>query len=68
MRDELTTLMQELLMRCHELSFEYSTSDCDKILECPLAQKSKELFRTVKKLNELVKSSVKPQGKPTYVR
>lgn len=68
MRDELTSLMQELLMRCHELSFEYSTSDCDKILECPLAQKSKELFRTVKKLNELVKSYAQPKGKPTYVR
>ncbi len=68
MRDELTSLMQELLMKCHELSFEYSTLDCEKVMECPLGQKCKELFKTVKKLNELVKSLAQPRGKPTYVR
>jgi len=59
--------MQELLMRCHELSFEYSTLDCEDVMKCPLAQKSKDLFRTVKKLNELVKQMATPKGQPTYI-
>jgi len=67
-RDELGSLMQELLMKCHELSFEYSTLDCPQIMECPLGQKCKELFRTVKKLNEFVKQFAQPpQSKSTYV-
>jgi hypothetical protein len=65
-RDELTSLMQELLLKTHELSFEYSTMECEDISNCPLAKKSKELFRTVKKLNELVRQMT-PQPKPTYV-
>jgi len=65
-RDELTSIMQELLLKTHELSFEYSTMECDSIGNCPLAKKSKELFRTVKKLNELVRQMA-PQPKPTYV-
>jgi len=58
--------MQELLLKTHELSFEYSTLECDEISSCPLGKKSKELFRVVKKLNELVKQ-LAPQPKPTYV-
>jgi hypothetical protein len=65
-RDELTSLMQELLLKTHELSFEYSTMECEEISNCPLAKKSKELFRTVKKLNELVRQMA-PPPKPTYV-
>ena len=66
-RDELTSLMQELLLKTHELSFEYSTLECDKIKECPLAQKSRDLFRTVKKLNQLVRQ-MQTQQPPTYVK
>ena len=66
-RDELTSLMQELLLKTHELSFEYSTLECDKIKECPLAQKSRDLFRTVKKLNALVRQ-MQTQTQPTYVK
>jgi len=55
--------MQELLLKTHELSFEYSTLDCDEVAECPLAKKSRELFRVVKKLNELVRKMA-----PTYIR
>ena len=66
-RDELTSLMQELLLKTHELSFEYSTLECDKIKECPLAQKSRDLFRTVKKLNALVRQ-MQTQQPPTYVK
>jgi hypothetical protein len=66
-RDELTSLMQELLLKTHELSFEYSTLECDKIKDCPLAQKSRELFRTVKQLNNLVRK-MQTQQQPTYVK
>jgi len=59
-RTELTSLVQELLLKCHELSFEYSTSDCPHLLECPIATKSKEIFKVVKKLNQLMKR-VTPQ-------
>jgi len=62
-RDELTQLMQDLLLKTHELSFEYSTMECEDISECPLAKKSKELFRVVKLLNEMVKKMAKtPQA------
>jgi hypothetical protein len=61
MQDALTSLMQELLLKSHELSFEYSTLDCDEISVCPLAKKSRELFKTVKRLNELVRSMNPPQ-------
>jgi len=66
-RDELTALMQELLLKTHELSFEYSTLDCPKIQNCELAKKAKELFKVVKKLNKLVREMAKPSSKPTYV-
>lgn len=65
-RDELTGLMQELLLKTHELSFEYSTMECDEIGSCPLARKAKELFRVVKRLNEIVKKLSAP-GPSTYV-
>jgi hypothetical protein len=62
-RDELTQLMQDLLLKTHELSFEYSTMECEDIADCPLAKKSKELFRVVKLLNEMVKKMAKtPQA------
>ena len=66
-RDELTALMQELLLKTHELSFEYSTLDCEKIQECELAKKAKELFKVVKKLNKLVRRMATPPAKPSYV-
>jgi hypothetical protein len=59
--------MQELLLKTHELSFEYSTLECEKIKDCPLAQKSRELFRTVKQLNNLVRK-MQTQQQPTYVK
>jgi len=60
--------MQELIVKTHELSFEYSTSDCEKILECPLAKKAKELFKIVKKLNEVVRKLAQPPGsQSTYI-
>lgn len=61
-RDKLTKLMQDLLLKTHELSFEYSTLECRDIQECPLAMKSKELFKTVKELNKLMKE-VTPEQK-----
>jgi len=67
-RDELASLMQELLLKTHELSFEYSTLDCEKVGECPLALKAKELFKVVKKLNELVREFAPPPPKPSYIR
>jgi len=60
-RDELTSFMQELLVKIHELSFEYSTADCTQELTCPLALKSRELFKVVKKLNTLVKKMATPK-------
>ena len=65
-RDQLTSLMQELLMKTQELSFEYSTIDCNDLLKCPLAKKAKELFRVVKKLNEMVRR-MGTQENPSYV-
>jgi len=65
-RDELTSLMQELLLKTHELSFEFSTMECDEISACPLAKKSKELFRVVKKLNEMIRKMA-PQPPAGYI-
>jgi hypothetical protein len=59
-RDELTALMQDLLLKTHELSFEYSTMECDELSNCPLGKKAKELFRVVKKLNQLVRRMSQP--------
>jgi hypothetical protein len=59
-REALTSIMQELLLKTHELSFEYSTLDCNMIQKCPLGQKSRELFRVVKELNNLVKKMNPP--------
>jgi len=60
-RDQLTNLMQELLLKTHELSFEYSTSDCEEITKCPLAQQARELFKTVKKLHRIVRQVSLPK-------
>jgi len=59
-REELTALMQELLMKAHELSFEYSTIDCEQLRDCSLALKAKELFKVVKKLHELMRKITPP--------
>jgi len=67
MRDELTSLMQELLLKTHELSFEYSTLDCENMSKCPLAQKSRELFKVVKELNNLVRRMTPQRSQPSYV-
>jgi len=66
-RTELTSLMQDLLLKTHELSFEYSTLDCPSIQTCPLAMKCREIFKVVKKLNEVVKTMGKATGKPSYM-
>jgi len=58
--------MQQLLLKTHELSFEYSTLDCEEIRNCPLAQKARELFKVVKHLNELMKKMTPPE-KTSYV-
>jgi ERCC4-related helicase len=66
-RDELTNIIQDMLMKAHEMAFEYSTMECEQINSCPLAKKSRELFKTVKKLNEYVKK-LAPQTPATYIR
>ncbi|MEM2297610.1 MAG: hypothetical protein QXH10_09305 [Ignisphaera sp.] len=66
MRTELTSLMQDLLLKTHELSFEYSTLDCESIQACSLAQKCREIFKIVKRLNQVVKGISAPQRKPSY--
>jgi hypothetical protein len=66
-RDELTFIMQNVLLKTHELSFEYSTMECEELANCPLGRKCKELFREVKKLNEIIRKMTQaPQ--PTYVK
>jgi len=65
-RDELTAIMQELLLKTHELSFEYSTSDCKEIRNCSFAEKSRELFKVVKRLNALVRR-ITPPPREGYV-
>lgn len=67
-RGALDEVMRDLLMHAQELAFEYSTCDCPKILECTLAQKSKELFRDIKKLNEIAKKMAPKPAKVTYTR
>jgi hypothetical protein len=61
-RDQLSLLFQELFVKTQELSFEYSTLECDDIRDCPLAQKCKELFKVTKKINEYVRKMVQPAG------
>jgi len=67
-RDALTTIMQELLLKTHELSFEFSTLDCAEVQTCPLAQKAKELFRVVKELNNRVRKMTAATTRPPYIR
>lgn len=67
-RSELDQIMRELLIIAQELSFEYSTLDCKELMNCPLAQKSKELFKCIKKLNQLAKKYAPPQTKISYTR
>jgi hypothetical protein len=52
--------MQNLILKANELSFEYSTLECDEITNCPLAKKSKELFKELKKLTEFVRKMAQP--------
>jgi hypothetical protein len=61
-RDQLTLLMQDLLLKTQELSFEFSTLDCDEMKDCPLANKCKELFKTTKKIHEFVRKIAQPTG------
>jgi len=68
MRNTLTSLLQELLLKTHELSFEYSTLDCESLGSCQLAQKSKELFKVVKKLNEFIKKMAADTSKASYIQ
>lgn len=54
-RDELATVVQELVTKAHELSFEYCTLECSNITTCPLAKKGRELFKAVKMFNEVMR-------------
>jgi len=54
--------MQQLLLKTHELSFEYSTLDCEELTNCPLAQKSRELFKVVKEMHKLMRK-IAPAGR-----
>jgi hypothetical protein len=67
-RSELDEIMRDLLTSAQELAFEYSTLDCSKILDCPLAQKSKELFKCIKRLNEVAKRLAPRPAQVTYTR
>jgi len=67
-RSELDEIMRDLLTHAQELAFEYSTCDCSKLLECTLAQKSKELFKDIKRLNEVAKKYAPKPEKLTYTR
>jgi len=60
LRDEITSLIQELFLKTHELSFEYSTMECEDLPSCQLGKKCKELFKIVKRLNEVVKRATPP--------
>lgn len=62
--EALTKLIQDLLLKAHELSFEYSTMECDEILNCPLAKKAKELFRIIKQLSEISRKMAVPPRPP----
>lgn len=68
LRDEMTNLIQQLLLQAHELAFEYALSNCEELLDCPLAQKAKSLFKIIKQLNDLVREGLSPSSKPTYAR
>jgi len=57
-RNELASLLQELLLKTHELSFEFSTLDYEHLRECPLVPKAQELFKVVKRLNEVVRKTI----------
>jgi hypothetical protein len=67
-RSELDEIMRDLLTSAQELAFEYSTLECPKILDCPFAQKSKELFKCIKRLNEVAKKYAPKTEKVTYTR
>jgi hypothetical protein len=54
--------MQDLLLKTQELSFEFSTLDCDEMKDCPLANKCKELFKITKKIHEFVRKIAQPPG------
>lgn len=66
-RDRILSLMQKLLLKTHEASFEYSTLDCKDLATCPLAQKNKEIFKVVKELTQLIREMTPPESTP-YVR
>jgi len=66
-RDELTAIMQQLILQAQDLSFEYSTLDCEEVLDCQLARKCKELFKVVKRLREML-SKLIPPAKTDYVK
>lgn len=59
-RDRLTTLIQELLLKTQELAFEYSTLDEEHLMECPLAPKCKDIFRTTKEIYDYVRKLAQP--------
>jgi hypothetical protein len=55
LREELTLLVQDLLLKCQELAFEYSTLETSHLVECPLADKCKDLFKTTKRIHEFIR-------------
>ena len=53
MRDELSKIISNILVKSQEIGFELVVSECPNMSTCPIARKSKELIKELKALFEL---------------
>jgi len=52
-RDELSKIISNILVKSQEIGFELVVSECPNMSKCPIARKSKELIKELKALFEL---------------
>jgi len=55
LRDKLSQIISNILVKSQEIGFELVTCECQLISTCPIAKKSKELIKELKNLFELRK-------------
>ena len=64
-RERIGEIITELVFDAQEVGFELATLKCDKINECPLVQKTRNLILKVKELFEIQRELTRKRTRKT---
>lgn len=54
-RNKITQEIQNLIQKANELALELATFECDKLTQCLICQKAREVVSVIKNLNKIIR-------------